>query len=159
MNHVTRNKNSGFTLIELLVVVAIIGLLASIVLVGMGNARIKGRDAKRLSDTQAVKSGLDIYYSFGSGYPATTEWDNAQNNLTQLACSGQTAFKPPQDPINTSNPAFDYVYTQGGTASTGCGGNVYSTYKIQFTTEGATGIGPAGTYYLHPGGITSTAPF
>ncbi len=153
-------NQKGFTIIELLVVVAIIGLLASVILVAVGNARIKGRDARRLSDMTQVKSGLDIYYNFGSGYPSTATWDNAQNNLLVLSCAaGESTFKPPQDPINNTTPAFDYVYTQGGTATSGCGGTVYSNYKIQFTTEGDTGIGPAGTYFLHPGGITATEPF
>lgn len=152
-------QHKGFTIIELLVVVAIIGLLASVILVAVGNARIKGRDAKRLSDMTQVKSGLDIYYSFGSGYPSTAEWNNAQSTLAVLACSGQSTFKPPQDPINNTTPAFAYIYTQGGTATSGCGGSVYSNYKIQFTTEGDTGVGPAGTYFLHPGGISATEPF
>lgn len=39
------HKKSGFTLIEVLVVVAIIGLLASVVLVSVGNAREKSRIA------------------------------------------------------------------------------------------------------------------
>lgn len=149
----------GFTLIELLVVVSIIGLLASVILVGVGNARIKGRDAKRLSDMHQAKAGLDIYYSFGAGYPATAEWNVSQTNLSQLSCSGQVTFKVPQDPINNTNPSFTYTYTQGGTPTSGCGGTVYTTYKIQFTTEGETNLGPAGTYYLSTLGFSSTAPF
>lgn len=153
MYHVTRNK--GFTLIELLVVIAIIGLLASTILVGMGNARIRARDARRLSDIQQVKSGLDIHYSLGSGYPATVDWNSAQSGSIYLACSGQNSVKPPQDP----SLAQVYTYTQGGTATSGCGTSVYSDYKLEFITEGPTGFGGAGTYYLSPRGITSTPPF
>ena len=40
----------GFTLIEILVVVAIISILASVVLVGLGPTRKIGRDARRISD-------------------------------------------------------------------------------------------------------------
>lgn len=152
-------KSKGFTLIELLVVIAIIGVLAAVVLVTTGSARVKAHDAKRLADMKQVKAGLDIYYNIGSGYPDTTAWSTAQTNNTTLACSGNTVMKVPQDPLYNNNNAYAYTYTAGGTASTGCGGSVYSNYKIQFQTQAVTGIGPAGTYYLSPGGFTATAPF
>ena len=175
MKHVTRNtkqKNrplhascfmlhaQGFTLIELLVVIAIIGLLASVVVVATGNARLKSRDAKRLSDLQQVKSGLDIYYNLGSGYPSTAAWNAAQTAQGQLSCSGQASLKVPQDPLNPNNSAYSYTYTQEANATSGCGGSVYSDYEIQFQTEGATSIGPVGTYWLSASrGFTSTAPY
>ncbi|MBI4049765.1 MAG: type II secretion system protein [Candidatus Doudnabacteria bacterium] len=150
-----RQTQQGFTLIELLVVVAIIGLLSSAILVGMGNARIRARDARRLSDVQQVKSGLDVHYNVASGYPSTADWNTAQSASAFLTCSGQNTVKPPQDPT----AAQVYAYTQGGNSTTGCATTVYSDYKLEFTTEGATTIGPAGVYYLSPRGITTTPPF
>lgn len=154
-----KNKSQGFTLIELLVVIAIIGVLAAVVLVTTGSVRIKSRDARRLSDMQQIKSGLDIYYNLGSGYPATATWNTSQTSFTNIDCSGVVSFKVPQDPKYLNDNMFTYTYTQGGTSSSGCGGTVYSTYKVQFTTENTTSLGAAGTYYLSPLGISTVAPF
>lgn len=156
---VKKQPLTGFTLIELLVVVAIIGLLVSVIIVSLGNARIKSRDARRLSDVQQMKSGLDIYYSLGSGYADTAVWNTAQGAGGTLSCSSQDALKVPQDPSNNGNPIYAYTYTAGGTGIPGCGSTVYSNYKIQFLTEGQTSLGAPGTYYLSPNGITTTPPF
>ncbi len=65
-------KEKGFTLIELLVVVAIIGTLSSLVLVAMGEARKRARDAVRQSDMRQVLSAQQMYYADNEAYLATT---------------------------------------------------------------------------------------
>jgi len=65
-----RSGKRGFTLIELLVVIAIIGILAAVVLVSLNNARIRGRDARRLSDLQAISLAMELSADQNGGqYP------------------------------------------------------------------------------------------
>ncbi len=88
--HFSFKSGKGFTLIELLVVVAIIGLLASVILVSLGAARVKTRDATRLAELHQFQNALEIYYTNHGTYPGTenTWYDNA---CTDVADNG-TAF-------------------------------------------------------------------
>lgn len=70
-------QHKGFTLIELLVVIAIIALLSTLAVVSLGNIREQGRDVKRLSDMDAVRTSLELVrnekgsYSEGLGCSAS----------------------------------------------------------------------------------------
>ncbi|PIP30021.1 hypothetical protein COX26_00925 [Candidatus Jorgensenbacteria bacterium CG23_combo_of_CG06-09_8_20_14_all_54_14] len=59
----------GFTLIEMLIVVAIIGLLSSVILVGLGDVRKDARDTRRISDIRQIQNQVEIYYSGQQSYP------------------------------------------------------------------------------------------
>ena len=54
-------NKKGFTLIELLVVIAIIGLLSTLAVVSLNNARGKARDARRVSDVKAIQTAIELY--------------------------------------------------------------------------------------------------
>jgi type II secretion system protein G len=56
-----KKTQKGFTLIELLVVIAIIGLLASVVLVALGQSRQKAETAKAKSDFRSIGHALELY--------------------------------------------------------------------------------------------------
>lgn len=67
-------KNKGFTLIELLVVIAIIGILASIVLASLSNARDKGKDASVKSQLSSMRAQAELYFTNkGSYYISETD--------------------------------------------------------------------------------------
>ncbi|MBI2604251.1 MAG: prepilin-type N-terminal cleavage/methylation domain-containing protein, partial [Candidatus Harrisonbacteria bacterium] len=76
-----QNKKSGFTLIEVLIVVAIIGLLASIVLVGLGSFRARGRDARRVADLRQTQNALELFYTKSNAYPNVNSWSALEQAL------------------------------------------------------------------------------
>jgi len=67
------NYKRGFTLIELLIVVAIIGILATFLLVNFIGVRQRARDAERKSDLRQIQSALELYRADASNgsYPDT----------------------------------------------------------------------------------------
>jgi len=77
---ITMNRK-GFTLIEILIVVAIIAILASIVLVGLGPTQQSGRDARRLADLHEIQTGFELYYSKCGFYPGSLSSGACSNAL------------------------------------------------------------------------------
>lgn len=121
-------KQKGFTLIELLVVISIIGLLASIVFAALRPARMKARDARRITDLQEMRKALELYYSDHNSYP-NCQWiwspiHNSRNPDWNTTGCLITALRPymatlPVDPTNSgSNPWIlgEYVYRYDSTA-------------------------------------------
>ena len=64
-------RPNGFTLVEIMIVVAIIGLLSTLSIVALNNARARARDSRRLADIKQVQTALELYYSDVGLYPAT----------------------------------------------------------------------------------------
>src|SRR5580658_758360 len=97
-------KQKGFTLIELLVVISIIGLLASIILVALDGARLKARDAKRISDITEIQTALELYYNDNGQYPnicgASSSGQYAPQWPTFQSALSSYLSKLPNDPLN-----------------------------------------------------------
>ncbi len=109
----------GFTLIEMLIVVAIIAILASIIIVGLGPAQQSGRDARRLSDLQSIQNALQLYYQKCGFYPgvascgsAFTPPSNWAGLVTALQSVGVTNI--PNDP--TAGRGYVYSVSADGSA-------------------------------------------
>ena len=123
------NKNfSSFTLVEMLVVVAVVGILASALLVSLGGSRAKARDARRISDLREVQNALELYYDREEKYPkisnpgSESSWEELK---TALKNAGITSHIP-DDPINEGD--YKYVYAN-------CGVNNNQEYMLRAKLE------------------------
>jgi len=97
-----------------LVVIAIIGILASIVLVSLGGARSKARDAQRQADLHSILTAQEMYYGDAEAY------------LTSGAAAGTSTVPA----IGTYVDAMtDYMWVNNDYTITDCtAGEFYCAY-------------------------------
>ena len=137
-------KQRGFTLIELLVVIAIIGLLSTLAVVALNNARQKSRDAKRVSDIKQIQTALELYYNDANAYPATLAFGTGSIAYGDPAVTYMSIVPSNPSPRNDGTCAnVDYGYSQVSSA----------TYSISYCLGGTTGGLGAGAHNATPAGI------
>lgn len=150
-----KNNKKGFTIIELLIVIAIIGLLATISMVALNGARLKGRDAKRVGDIRQVQTALELYFNDQNSYPLAATAITLGDAAYKVLCDGGFVAT-----ANATNCPLNKIYmgivptnpAPGGTAY------LYSTttnlnYNIGFTLEDATGGYALGAHTASERGI------
>lgn len=136
---------------ELIIVVAVIGILASIVLVSYSGIQASGRDTQRDSDMLAVKSQLEVYFNDNGTYPTALTMTNANAStiaggdgilkglsadalVNPFAANGTTnSFAA----IATGNPPNDVYWYQSyaSDGSTVCGTTPCAKFKLMYTKE------------------------
>lgn len=121
----------GFTLVEVLVVIAVIGMLASIILVSLGPARAKARDARRVADVRQMSTALEV--------------EVASNNPEALVgCAGADARVDTCAGPGIAAELANFADPSAGTAGIACALGVtttcqYSISKADGAPEATTG--------------------
>lgn len=101
----------AFTLIELLVVIMLIGILTLAVIVNVGSAQKRSRDAQRKKDLSIVASGIDMFYADKKLYPESSSSFDLLATTLQPLVSGGYLISFPVDPLGNEN---GYQYKSDG---------------------------------------------
>ncbi|MBD3247827.1 prepilin-type N-terminal cleavage/methylation domain-containing protein [Candidatus Falkowbacteria bacterium] len=141
-------NKKGFTLIELLVVIAIIGILSTLSVIALNNARQKSRDARRVADVKQVQTALELYFNDESRYPDPTDvtFDGASSIVGPTSSTTYMAVVPQAPQPYGDGPCSggdNYEYTQATT----------DTYEIRYCLGAETGGIASDDHYATPAGI------
>jgi prepilin-type N-terminal cleavage/methylation domain-containing protein len=141
-----RRISRGFTIIELLVVVAVIGILATITLIGFNRYQADTRDSQRSSQATIISEALERYYEKNGEYPSCPSLTASASTVTSDVLTGLEAktLVAPQDKngednsikcqdLSISDPdLFAYV----GDGSTACAtGDACLSYTLKYKEE------------------------
>ena len=101
--------------------VAIIAILASVVLVGLGPTQQQGRDARRLSDLRETQTALELYFNKYGFYPGGANCTSASNDdwaAMSAAITDPTTdigiSQIPTDPTNNGTHVYYYAQESDG---------------------------------------------
>jgi general secretion pathway protein G len=115
------DPKAGFTLIELVIVISVLAILAGAMIPRFTSKLAAARDARRLSDINAVRDAIDQYYQDKGTYPAPKPnaaaggWDISDDGdfIPDLVDKGYLSDVP-KDPLNDATYQYRYfVYTKG----------------------------------------------
>lgn len=155
----------GFTLIELLVVIAIIGLLSTMAVISLNDARAKARDARRISDVKQLATILEMEGSDTPGPAVQVAASDAPVDTITHDCTGPgqvsqfANFEDPSDTtdtacVNTSTGICEYAISSNAVPATD--GATVGDYQICFWLEKGAGSLTSGLQSIETGSTMGT---
>ena len=124
------SNKRGFTLVELVVVMAVLGILAGVLIVGLNPAAQfkKSRDGRRRADLEQIRSALEMCYADEGSYPV-----GSLSSGSNITCGGTTYMTIPADPL--AGKSYTYGSADGITYSISASLDFnqdpdYPTYKV-----------------------------
>jgi prepilin-type N-terminal cleavage/methylation domain-containing protein len=148
-----RGLQKGFTLIELLIVIAILGILATAVLVAIDPIEQinRSKDAGRLSSVQQLGHSVQAYYTGQQAMPAAATWNTdliSTGNLKSfpeaptggIACTTNNSSGFCYAVIDVAD-AVIYTQVESKSNKTKTGDvNCATPWVVYYTTQGKTGL-------------------
>ena len=147
-----KKNKQGFTLIELLVVIAIIGLLSTLSIVALNQARARSRDARRLADVKQIQTALEMYYNDNYSYPPEASVAPGAKIATGSTIYMDIVPKPPL-PADGSGCTGSTQYTYHIQPINGI---TNGSYTLQYCLGSATGGIKPGQQVATPSGIAQS---
>lgn len=135
-NEKRKENSKGFTLIELIIVMVTIAILSGLSLFALQGARRQGRDARRRSDLESVRSALELYKADCNLYPASLPAVGSALSATCTGSSNTYIQSIPGDPTSSAN----YYYNRTST----------TTYDLCSHLEDSSAGAPAGCASCDP---------
>jgi prepilin-type N-terminal cleavage/methylation domain-containing protein len=145
MDNINMKKNFGFTLVELLVVMGMIGLLASIMLVGLNSSKEKARDSVRMDDLKSLSKAAELYFVKYGDFPVDIYRDETGEDVKDYFTDGVIPTDPKTgDPYeyaaDNDNPPKNYcigatMEVMSGNGVT-CGGGMNLGSGINYIVVG-----------------------
>jgi len=137
-----RSNRTGFTLVELLVVITIIGILVSLLLPAVNQAREAGHNVSCKNNVKQLALALLAYHTANGKFPPSSVWRNSSGviDLTAGECDAENTANLHENWVILILPQLDQANLRQ-TFVTDAVGNIVQPIG---GTSPATGTGPGG---------------
>ena len=142
-----RKNKKAFTLIELLVVIAIVGILATLAIIALQQARSRARDSKRVADMKQIQTALELFFNENNRYPTEEEFVFGEA-LISSSTANILMQKIPTAPIPADKDCDEYFNDYRYSVD-----NQYSDYSVGFCIGKEVATLEKGPNTLKPSGI------
>jgi len=133
------NLKKGFTLIELLVVIGMISILSGVVYANLSSAKVKSRDAKKVSELKDLEQAVELYFQEKFMFPASAG-PNGIDNLSSYYNTEDWQI------INNNGVSGDFIYAISSDSKHYCLGAKTEVLSKSAVCHSTISINPAYKY-------------